>query len=179
MVGLMAALVGACGSSETTETPPTTATPPGTPTTVPAAPTPAAPAGGSNFGTISLSAGFMPDPHVARGTSGGATDASTVSAGCNGWISGTPDHLLALGTPSASLRLMAAAAVDVTLVVQRPDNTYVCNDDSDGTNPVVDIQGAPAGTYKIWVGSYQQGENAAYRLGVTEIATNLPSALPQ
>src|SRR5688572_9702354 len=120
LVGLMTALVGACGQSSDSSTPPTTATPPATPTTVPAAPTAPA-AGGSNFGTIALNAGFMPDPHVARGNSGGATDASTINAACAGWVSGTPDHLLQAGSAFGSLRLMAASDQDVTLVVQKPD----------------------------------------------------------
>ena len=180
LMGLVAALVGCGQSSDAPATPPATGTAP-TPTTVPTpTPTPAPTGGGgSNFGTISLNAGFMPDPHVARGTSGGATDASTVNASCAGWISGTPDHLFVAGSPFAMLRLMAASDQDVTLVVQKPDNTYACNDDTDGTNPVVDIAQAPAGTYRLWVGSYQQGVNAPYRLGVTELPANMPSALPQ
>jgi hypothetical protein len=183
LMGLVAALAG-CGSSETEAAPPTTATPPGTPAVAPGTPTPApapTPAGGtaSNFGTISLNAGFMPDPHVARGTSGGATDASTVNASCAGWISGTPDHIFQAGTAFPSVRLMAASDQDVTLVIQKPDNTYLCNDDTDGTNPVVDIQAAQPGTYRVWIGSYQQGVNAPYRLGVTELPATLPSTLPQ
>jgi len=121
----------------------------------------------------------MPDPSTANGTSGGSTDASTVNPDCNGWIAGTPDHLLVVGADFGNLRVMAHATTandDVTLVVQKPDGSYLCNDDTDGLDPVV--TGAfPAGTYKIWVGSYEHGANEAYRLGVSELNSVTPSTL--
>lgn len=150
---------------------PTTATGPGlTPT----------PAGTSNFGTVSLRAGFTPDPTVAEGTSGGSINASTLAPGCAGWISNTPDHLLNATTAFAYLRVMARSTEDTTLVIQRPDNTFVCNDDGLGQelNPLVSAP-FPAGTYKIWVGSYNQGANSRYHLGFSELSTVNTSNLPQ
>jgi hypothetical protein len=140
---------------------------------------PAAGAGGSNFGTVTLTSGFTPDPHVAQGTSGGSIDASTVNAACNGWISSTPDHLLAAGTPFGNLRVMTHSESDTTLVIQKPDGSYACNDDTDGLNPLVVIANAPAGTYKIWIGSYAQGENASYKLGFSELDSVTPTTLAQ
>lgn len=140
--------------------------------------------GGSNFDDISISTGFMPDPMAVTGTSGGSRDGTTITdadgSPCAGWIAGTPDHLLNLGTDFANLRVMAYATdaeSDTTLVIQKPDGAYLCNDDSeDGFHPA--ITGAmPAGTYKVWVGSYNEGEHVAYRLGVTEIMTNTASSL--
>jgi hypothetical protein len=139
---------------------------------------PAAPAGGSNFGTITLATGFTPDPHVASGTSGaGASgrDASTLDANCRGQIDSTPDHLFVATTAMSNLRIMANSTSDTTLVVQKPDGTYACNDDGEGLNPIVVVQGAAAGTYQVFVGSYTEGENAAYKLGVSELASVTPS----
>lgn len=139
----------------------------------------AQPAGDSNFGTVSLNSGFMPDPHTASGTSGGATDATTLgTAGCVGWIAGTPDHLFNATTAFANLRVMAHSTADITLVIQKPDGTYICNDDSEGTNPMVEAN-FPAGVYKVWIGSYEQGTNSPYTLGFTEINSNTPSSLVQ
>jgi len=133
-------------------------------------------AGGSNFGTVSLNPGFVPDPHVVTGTSGGGTDASTLNNACAGWVSGTPDHLFVSGGNFTALRLLAHATDDITLVVQKPDGTYVCNDDTEGLDPIVAAP-FPPGTYKIWVGSYQQGTNTQYRLGFTELGGTTAASL--
>lgn len=141
------------------------------------APPPAAGAGESNFGTVSLVPGFAPDPHTADGTSGGNTDASTVNDACAGWIASSPDHLFVAGGAFASLRVMAHSDADLTLVIQKPDGSYLCNDDSDtGTDPLVSDAFAP-GTYKIWVGSYEQGVNSRYTLGISEMDDTVPSSL--
>ncbi len=71
---------------------------------------------------------------------------------------------------------MARSEADTTLVVQKPDGTYLCNDDGEELNPIV--SGAfPAGTYKVWIGSYEQGTNSRYTLGLSELDTVMPSAL--
>jgi len=145
------------------------------PTQMAATPT-ANTAGGSNFGTVTLNPGFMPDPHREQGTSGGGVNASTLNPSCAGWVAQTPDHLFVASANFANLRVMAHSDADITLVVQKPDGTYLCNDDSEGLNPLVSGP-FPPGTYKIWVGSYEQGVNSRYTLGFSELATVNPSAL--
>ena len=130
----------------------------------------------SNFGTVSLRSGFTPDPHVVQGTSGGTQNAATINQACNGWISHRPDHIFVAETAYASLRIMVNSEQDVTLVVQRPDGSYVCNDDSEGLNPMV-TGSFPAGRYSVWVGSYREGEMAPYRLGFSELSTVTPGSL--
>ena len=179
----------ACGGEEQPQQPPATNAP-ATPQPVGQAqpvapaggaatptPTPAAGAGQSNFGTVALRPGFTPDPHVVRGTSGGAIQASNLNAQCRGWISQTPDHLFNAQGPFNNLRFVVnAGSEDTTLVVQKPDGTYLCNDDTDGFHPVV--AGAfPPGMYKVWVGSYQRGTQAAYQLGISELGSVPPSSL--
>jgi hypothetical protein len=146
------------------------------PTPQAAAPAQPAAAGTSNFGTISLRAGFMPDPHTATGVSGGAVAASTWNASCAGYVSQTPDHLLHAQTAFSSLRVLARSDGDITLVVQRPDGSYVCDDDTEGTDPVVDLGAAAAGVYRIWIGNYAAGASARYTLGVSELSI-MPSSL--
>ena len=66
---------------------------------------------------------------------------------------------------------------DITLVVQRPDGTYLCNDDSDGLNPMVEGPFA-AGAYQIFVGAYSaEAAGASYRLGISELPTTTPTSL--
>ena len=138
----------------------------------------AAQGGASNFGTVTLSTGFMPDPHKAEGTSGGARDASGLGAGCVGYISETPDHLFVASDSFTNLRIMAHSSGDVTLVVQKPDGSYLCNDDFEGTDPLVEGS-FPPGTYKIWIGSYEQGTNSPYKLGFSELSSVTPATLNQ
>ncbi|HJL49370.1 MAG TPA: hypothetical protein RMG45_26165, partial [Polyangiaceae bacterium LLY-WYZ-15_(1-7)] len=67
---------------------------------------------------------------------------------------------------------------DTTLVVRKPDGTFVCDDDSEGMNPMV-TGSFPPGQYRVWVGSYQQGQNAAYRLGFSELSSVTPNSIAQ
>ncbi len=190
---LVLAGVLACGSSGT-PTPPVPAVP-GMP--VPAVPVPGAPVpgmpnmpnmpvpgaqvvqpgavGDSSYGTIALSTGFLPDPKVAQGQSGGAVDISTLTTNtdCKGWIfASKPDHIFVAQTAfDARFRILAHSTQDITLVVQRPDGTYVCNDDAapPATDPIIANQAWAPGVYKVWLGSYHQGERSDYRLAFTEM----------
>jgi hypothetical protein len=131
----------------------------------------------SNFGTVAINPGFVPDPATARGTSGGSIDASTWNPMCRGYVTAQPDHIFTAGGMFTSLRILAQSAQDVTLVVQKPDGTFVCNDDSEGTNPIVAGTVFPPGNYKVWVGSYQAGVNAPYVLGFTELGSVTAASL--
>ena len=186
---LVLAGVLACGSSSTPTPPPAPVVPTVPPPTMPMVPPPVVPpgmpvvqpgaAGDSNFGTVTLSTGFMPDPKIAQGRSGGARDASTLNSGCAGWIDANkPDHIFVAQTAfGANFRILAHSTrqpmQDVTLIVQKPDGTYLCNDDAvaPATDPIVAGNTLMPGIYKIWVGSYQQGEFADYRIGFTELGS--------
>ena len=73
-------------------------------------------------------------------------------AGCPGFVSpGAPDAVVEWG--GGDLRVWTRAAFDATLLVARPDGTWACNDDAEGTSPVVEVGGAAPGRYAVWVGS--------------------------
>ncbi len=133
-------------------------------------------AGNSNYGTVSLTPGFTPDPFKGNGTSGGATSAATFSAGCNGYVATQPDHIFTAGGAFGNLRIMAKSTGDITLVVRMPDGTFRCNDDHEGTDPLISGN-FPAGTYGIWIGSYQSGTNSPYTIGFSELSSINPSSL--
>ena len=131
----------------------------------------------SNFGQVDVSPGFLPDPTVVSGTSGGSVSATSLGAGCLGFVAHTPDHFIQVGGSGfPSLRVMAKSDVDTTLVVLRPDGTFLCNDDSEGTNPMVEGN-FPPGRYRVWIGSYAQGQNGSYRLGLSAQPGMTPSRL--
>lgn len=125
-----------------------------------------------NFGSVSLATGFMPDPRMLSGTSGGGMSASAMGGNCRGWITPQPDHYMFLNTPFGFLRVFVRSGGDTTLIVRGPMPSMMtqCNDDRFGFNPAIDSAWAP-GQYHIWVGSYSSGQMHAYQIGFTEISS--------
>jgi len=105
---------------------------------------------------------------MLSGTFGGPVSAESLSPGCRGFVSDTPNHELYVRAdlPFAQL-VVTADPFDTTLVVQLPDGSFRCNDDTNGLNPAVQLEPAPAGQLRVWVGSYQQGQEGDYQLAFT------------
>jgi hypothetical protein len=129
----------------------------------------------ANFESATITPGFLPDPHTLDGRSGGTIDVSTVSSGCSGWVTERPDHVVELRESFGFLRFYVASAEDTTLVVQTPSGALLCNDDAYGRQPAVEAAEWVPGTYRVWVGSYEQGVYD-YKLHLTEVSSNAPSA---
>ncbi|MDH5493461.1 MAG: hypothetical protein OEY14_16020, partial [Myxococcales bacterium] len=108
---------------------------------------------------------------------GGSVNANTLDANCIGNVGAERNHVLTATAAFPSLRIMAGSQGDTTLVVQQPDGSYLCNDDTDMLNPVVPLSNAAAGDYRIWVGSIDPTATPAYTLGLTELDSVMPSAL--
>lgn len=112
------------------------------------------------FGSVTLRAGFRPDPFIATMISGGGEAASTRLSGCSGFIAETADYRVEYtrsdeGGIADILSFFFISDEDTTLLVQLPDETYACNDDSEGLDPVLDFTPPQEGVYTIWVGSYE------------------------
>lgn len=110
-----------------------------------------------------------PDASVTvLGTAYGTIPASDLEPGCVGFITEQPDFEMTLERPRAFMRMFTESSADLVLLVEQPDGSRVCDDDSAGNlNPLLDFEQAPRGTYKIWVGVYRQGVIADYTLQVT------------
>ncbi len=131
----------------------------------------------SNFGTLTLSPGFAPKEGRATGTTGGSYSLSSIANRdrnknpCIGFGDSSPDHILVLqkNFPSLSIRVNARGQ-DTTLVIQGPnDQTIRCGDDTGSSkNASVQDSGWAAGTYKIWVGAIESGQQVNYTLSVRE-----------
>ena len=126
----------------------------------------AAPASAQNweaeptFGSVELEEGFLPDPHSIDLTAGGSTTPSV--SGCDyGYIAEAPDYdLYYTAEGGSTLYIYAVSGSDTTILVNTPDQSWVCDDDSyDDGDPLVIIPNADGGLYDIWVGTY--GEDAA------------------
>jgi hypothetical protein len=75
---------------------------------------------------------------------------------CTGFITPEPTFVFTWSGDDGMLGVMVEADDDTTLIVRDPEGTYDCNDDADGANnlnPALDLSAA-AGTYLVWVGSF-------------------------
>lgn len=114
----------------------------------------------AGFGTLRLSG-------VAGGSVRAVRFGNTSDGFCTGWIGSSPNHTITLTQPISSMSIAVRAPSDTTLVILGPTGTR-CNDD-DGNNPNPRVSGAfAAGEYRIFVGSYEEGQNIRYSLEVSE-----------
>jgi len=139
-------------------------------TATPAASTSSIITGPNGLTTATLGVGFTPDPLTAQIAAGGDIDARTGGFGpdCRGFMSGTPNYNIDYVGGGSLLRIFFSSAGDTTLIIQKPDGTFACNDDFTGTlNPLIDIPNPAAGNYTIWVGTYTQGSTVDGTLFIT------------
>src|SRR5688572_85994 len=78
----------------------------------------------ANFGSISLSPGFLPDPYAVSVQSGGNENASAI--GCAGYVTRAPDLELFLTDPSSRLSIFFVGNGDTTLIINDPYGQWYC-----------------------------------------------------
>ncbi len=127
-----------------------------------------------NSDTVFLSSGFTPDPTSVDVISGGDVDVSDRIDGCTGYISDAPDVRLSYtadgDASTLPLYIYARSDGDTTLLINAPDGSWYCNDDSsEGNNPLVVFGPAMTGDYEIWVGSFDNGEYHEATLEISEL----------
>ncbi|MGZ8336084.1 MAG: hypothetical protein ACXWU1_05420, partial [Allosphingosinicella sp.] len=125
-----------------------------------------------NYGEIELRAGFTPDPHVISLQSGGNIDAQTISGSCRGFITNAPDVRLDYQAGSTlPLILSVGSSADTTLIVNAPDGSWYCDDDSGngGLNPSLRFTRPLSGRYEIWVGTYGAASLEKAELKISEL----------
>lgn len=127
-----------------------------------------------NYGELSLSAGFTPDPALLSLLAGGDVSAADKFEGCTGFVSTAPDMRLfwdGSAKGALNLKISALSNADTTLVVNGPDGRWYCDDDGgEDSNPLVELTPL-AGRYEIWVGTYTQGETKRAVLSISEISS--------
>ena len=126
------------------------------------------------FQDLTLGSAFTPDPQYLRGIAGGTETAAsltglnrTPTGRCVGMINTLPNHRIYLQDFFESLRLRVLSEGDTTIIIRGPGGTW-CNDDYDGKNAGIAGQWL-AGTYEIWVGSYDQAIFSPYELEFSEV----------
>lgn len=106
-----------------------------------------------------------------EGRPGGMIDleslGQTRTGPCDGFAGERPHHIVHLDEPAELLAFTVESDIDTTLAVLGPDG-WSCNDDDAGFNPGV-ADRLPAGTYRIWVGTYRLNDVGRYRLVVSDL----------
>lgn len=119
-------------------------------------------------GEVSLRSGFTPDPQRVAVTAGGTIDASKLGGACKGRVSNAPDYEVTYSAGSFPLVFRTVSSADTTLVINGPDGSWFCDDDSFGDGDAeVRFNRPSSGTYDIWVGRYDGG-TASATLIITE-----------
>jgi hypothetical protein len=119
---------------------------------------------------VSIGPGFVPDPIVRRGVAGGPMPAASMAEFCAGYLPEQPSVLLKVEPGLSGLRILVHTQGDATLVVQLANGRILCNDDSEGLNPI--IEGIPPGRHRVWVGTYGTSDiGTPYTIAFTQQPT--------
>lgn len=130
----------------------------------------------ANFDGITLSA-YPPAEVTVNGRTGGSyalsnvVNIDTVGNLCTGYADTKPDHILSIESDFPSLTISVNSGQDTTLLIQGPDsNTVRCGQDISRSNldAEVSTENWSAGTYRVWVGAFNQGQEFNYTLTVGE-----------
>jgi hypothetical protein len=107
------------------------------------------------YGNVRLSGGFLPDPHTVSVRAGGSIEVEVGSC-TYGFVADAPDvDFFYSASGGRDLYIYVEGSEDTTLLINRPDGTWICDDDGHtGTNPLVVLPKAAEGLYDIWVGTY-------------------------
>ena len=123
-----------------------------------------------SYGSVTLNAGFLPDPR-SRTVRAGGDHRFSGSSGCpgGGWFANAPDFRLHYRAGGYPLTIFVNAPGDTMLLVNDPAGQWFCNDDSDGLDPAIRFPSPRSGQYDIWMGTYNRSRVPNARLYVTEL----------
>ena len=122
----------------------------------------------ANYGEINLRSGFTPDPYRVQVTAGGSVNGGALPGSCTGMISEAPDFEVSYSAGSLPLVFRTLSSSDTTLIINGPDGSWSCDDDSYGDGDAeVRFNRPQSGTYDIWIGTFRGGNSSATLL-ITE-----------
>jgi hypothetical protein len=118
----------------------------------------------------------VPDPATASLTGGGTVNVSYLGSACHGFTTSAPTFSVNYTSGAFStLRFYFIGGGDTTMVINGPNGSYFCIDDSFGTlNPNLDFNTPASGRYDIWIGTFNAGGNISGTLSITENTGNHP-----
>ena len=135
------------------------------------------PGGEPRYGRHTLAPGFNPAPFATDVVSGGdiAVKPLALADNCLGFAVRDPDFVVELKAGFERITFLVAGAEDTTLIVNLPNGSWSCNDDTNGLNPGLVYYHAVPGNYQIWIGSYAA---EAFDEGILYISEAGPETLP-
>jgi len=127
------------------------------------------PSSDPTYGEITLSSGFPGDPQVVELFAGGPIDGGALPGSCVGEIGDAPDYRVNLQSDgSTPLFFRTVSLADTTLIINGPDGSWYCDDDSFGElDAQVRFARPASGAYDVWVGAFDGNPEAI--LIITEI----------
>jgi hypothetical protein len=179
-VGIVTPTVGPTATAPATGTPtPTSASSATATPTATATPAPVATLNFSLppiFGSTSLTSGFVPDPFTVGITAGGPANVSYLGGGCTGFATSAPSFSVNYTSGAfPTLRFYFIGSGDTTMIINAPNGSFFCVDDSFGTlNPTIDFNSPSGGRYDVWIGTFASGSSVGGTLYVTESTGNRP-----
>jgi hypothetical protein len=125
------------------------------------------------FEDIAIAPSSVPKAIELRGISGGGVETQktsgrklTETGECIGFIDAAPDHKITLTKAFGYLKMQVKSSGDTILLVRGPGGSW-CSDDVSDRNPEISGDWL-AGTYEVWVGSYEENTSFPYLLELTE-----------
>jgi hypothetical protein len=120
--------------------------------------------------TVGLQSDFILDPFLIPVAGKGERAAADLQKDCNGFVGNQPNATVNWSGQTDQVSIFVYSDGDPVLVIQRPDGSYVCNDDAGARTmePLVKLQQPVTGTYKIYVGTAQKAEPALGFLAISK-----------
>jgi hypothetical protein len=105
-------------------------------------------------------AGFTLDPFFVSLQGGGRVDAAILDKSCTGFVPTVPSVAFEHQGDADLLRMFFYSDGDPVLVVQEPDGSFLCNDNTNlqVLDPTVHIAAPTKGRYTVWVGSRRSND---------------------
>ncbi|AFZ04337.1 hypothetical protein Cal6303_5454 [Calothrix sp. PCC 6303] len=131
----------------------------------------------ANFGTITLVSNSGKESVSVSGYTGGSYSLSAIknrdrnNNSCIGFADPNPDYILILKQDVPKLKMQVnSGGSDTTILVQGPnDNIIRCGDDTGRSKDAnINDKNWKAGTYKLWIGTFNPGVKYNYTLSLDQ-----------
>ena len=135
------------------------------------------PDGEARYGRQALAPDFQPSPVTLDVVSGGDIAVKPLALGdnCLGYAATDPDVVVDLAAGFERVTFLIASTEDTTLIINLPNGSWSCNDDTNGLNPALVYYNPAPGRYQIWIGSYAA---ETFDEAVLYLAETGPESLP-
>lgn len=120
--------------------------------------------------TLDLHAGYIMDPYLLPVVGKTEMTASSVVSGCNGFVGTMPSVTVNWDGKTDQLNVFVYSDNDGVLAIQKPDGSFVCNDDAGPStvDPLVTLKAPVPGAYRIHVGAAKQDQPTLGFLAITQ-----------